>query len=125
MTASAGNMAQGLAANAKRLGCPCTTVVPEHAPAAKLEAIERLGGRIIKVPFPEWWQIIESSECPQAAGYFVHPVLDQRVVAGNSTSKAAASHTRTHQLRPTRAASVTSSCVPRSSPHSNAPAAPH
>jgi threonine dehydratase len=31
-TASAGNMAQGVAWNARRLGVPCTVVVPEHAP---------------------------------------------------------------------------------------------
>src|SRR5439155_24105326 len=31
-TASAGNMAQGVAGNARRLGVPCTVVVPEHAP---------------------------------------------------------------------------------------------
>src|SRR5512142_2260449 len=36
-TASAGNMAQGVAWNAKRLGIPCTVVVPEGAPRAKLD----------------------------------------------------------------------------------------
>ena len=87
VTASAGNMAQGLAANAKRLGCPCTTVVPDHAPRSKLEATERLGCRIIKVPFEEWWKILETSDCPQVKGHFIHPVLDQRVVIGNSTRK--------------------------------------
>jgi len=32
-TASAGNMAQGVAWNARRLGVPCAVVVPDHAPA--------------------------------------------------------------------------------------------
>src|SRR5262245_15640414 len=32
VTASAGNMAQGVAWNARLLGVPCTVVVPEHAP---------------------------------------------------------------------------------------------
>ena len=41
-TASAGNMAQGVAWNARRLGIPCTVVVPDHAPQAKLGAIERV-----------------------------------------------------------------------------------
>src|SRR5207247_5311530 len=44
-TASAGNMAQGVAWNAKRLGVPCTVVVPDGAPATKIAAIEWLGGR--------------------------------------------------------------------------------
>src|SRR4249919_560359 len=50
-TASAGNMAQGVAWVARTLGVPCTVVAPDHAPAAKLEAIARLGGRTILVPF--------------------------------------------------------------------------
>ena len=41
-TASAGNMAQGLAWHARRLGIACTAVVPETAPQAKLSAITRL-----------------------------------------------------------------------------------
>src|SRR5947209_19824650 len=50
-TASAGNMAQGVAWCARKLGLPCTVVVPDTAPAAKRAAIERLGGRIVPVPF--------------------------------------------------------------------------
>ena len=56
VTASAGNMAQGVAWNARRLGVPCTVVAPEHAPDAKVREVERLGGRVLKVPFDEWWQ---------------------------------------------------------------------
>src|SRR6185503_6671800 len=48
-TCSAGNMAQGVAWNARRLGIPSTAVVPDHAPETKLTAIKRLGGEIIKV----------------------------------------------------------------------------
>src|SRR5580765_3860507 len=57
-TASAGNMAQGVAWNARRLGIACTVVVPNHAPETKLAAIRRLSGEIIKVPFDEWWEIL-------------------------------------------------------------------
>ena len=46
VTASAGNMAQGVAWAARTLGVPATIVVPEHAPEAKLAAIARLGGRV-------------------------------------------------------------------------------
>src|SRR5258708_36736302 len=56
-TASAGNMAQGVAWNARKLGIPCTVVVPDHAPETKLAAITRLGAKYIKVPFEEWWQV--------------------------------------------------------------------
>src|SRR5260221_7789344 len=41
-TASAGNMAQGLAWSARRRGVRCSVVVPDTAPAAKLAGIRRL-----------------------------------------------------------------------------------
>jgi threonine dehydratase len=84
-TASAGNMAQAVAWNARRLGIPCTVVVPDHAPEAKLAAITRLGGVIFKIPFDQWWQIIVSHSFEGMAGLFVHPVSDPRVMAGNGT----------------------------------------
>src|SRR5436853_5975859 len=59
LTASAGNMAQGVAWVARRLGIPCTVIAPETAPATKVKAIERLGGRVIGVPFERWWQTFE------------------------------------------------------------------
>ena len=84
-TASAGNMAQGVAWNARRLGLPCTVVVPDHAPQTKLDAIARLGGKVIKVTFDEWWQIILTHDHPGQAGYFIHPVSEPAVMAGNGT----------------------------------------
>src|ERR671919_698411 len=56
VTASAGNMAQGVAWCARDLGIPCTVVAPETAPKTKIKAIERLGGRVITVKFEEWWK---------------------------------------------------------------------
>src|SRR5688500_6529160 len=56
LTASAGNMAQGVAWVARRLGVPATVVAPDTAPATKIAAIERLGARLIRVPFDVWWQ---------------------------------------------------------------------
>jgi len=84
-TASAGNMAQGVAWHARRLGIPCTVVVPDHAPETKLAAITRLGARFIKVPFDEWWQVIVTRQYPGLEGLFVHPVSDPAVMAGNGT----------------------------------------
>jgi len=84
-TASAGNMAQGVAWSARELGVPAAVVVPEHAPATKLAAIERFGGRVIKVPFDRWWQVIVEHTYPGLDGLFIHPVSDQGVMAGNGT----------------------------------------
>ncbi|MDH4176970.1 MAG: pyridoxal-phosphate dependent enzyme, partial [Thermoleophilia bacterium] len=58
-TTSAGNMAQGVAWMARELGLEATVVAPDHAPAAKLDAIQRLGGRVVPVPFDRWWQAME------------------------------------------------------------------
>ena len=84
-TASAGNMAQGVAWNARRLNLPCTVIVPDHAPQTKLDAIERFGATIIKVTFDEWWNIIMSHHYPGQEGFFIHPVSNPAVMAGNGT----------------------------------------
>jgi threonine dehydratase len=84
-TASAGNMAQGVGWMARKLGIPFSVVVPDHAPATKLAAIERLGGSIVKVPFDEWWQVVTTHEFDGLDGFFVHPVSDPAVIAGNAT----------------------------------------
>jgi len=85
ITASAGNMAQGVAWCARALGVPCTVVVPDHAPPTKLAAIERLGGAIVKVPFDRWWRVLQERRFDGVAGWFVHPVSDPGVIAGNGT----------------------------------------
>jgi threonine dehydratase len=85
LTASAGNMAQGVAYAARLRGVPATIVVPDHAPATKLAAIARYGGRVIKVPYDEWWQVLVTGRYADEPGLFVHPVADDRVMAGNGT----------------------------------------
>ncbi|MEO9176224.1 MAG: threonine/serine dehydratase [Gaiellales bacterium] len=85
ITASAGNMAQGVAWGAKLRGIPCTVVVPDYAPKTKIAAIERLGGTVIPVPFADWWKAIQESRFPGLDGVFIHPVLDDAVMAGNGT----------------------------------------
>ena len=82
-TTSAGNMAQGVCWVARELGVPATVVAPDHAPRAKLDAIARLGGEVILVPFDTWWETMEKGTYPGLEGLFVHPVLDERVMAGN------------------------------------------
>ena len=78
VTVSAGNMAQGVAWAARELGVPATIVAPEQAPQTKLDAIERLGGRVVKVPYERWWEIMTTSRFDGAEGLFVHPVQDER-----------------------------------------------
>ena len=84
-TASAGNMAQGVAFGARELGVPCTVVVPEQAPQTKIDAITRLGGRSVKLPYAEWWQVLVDHGRAGMKGRFIHPVSDPLVIAGNAT----------------------------------------
>jgi threonine dehydratase len=85
LTASAGNMAQGVAYAARLRGVPATIVVPEHAPQTKIDAIERYGGRVIRVPYEEWWQVLVTGRYEGAEGLFIHPVDNDLVMAGNGT----------------------------------------
>ncbi len=85
VTTSAGNMAQGVAWMARELGVPATTVVPHNASMSKLAAVERLGGRIVRVSREEWWSAMEAGQAEGVEGYFVHPVRDDAVMAGNGT----------------------------------------
>jgi threonine dehydratase len=84
-TASAGNMAQGVAWCARERGVRCRVIVPEQAPRAKTDAIERLGGEVIRKPFDEWWKTMIDHGAPGMEGLFVHPFADESVMAGNGT----------------------------------------
>jgi threonine dehydratase len=85
LTASAGNMAQGVAWCARERGVPCTVIAPDTAPPAKLTAIERLGGRVILATFERWWQTFRDRSYPGVDGTFIHAFDDPRVIAGNGT----------------------------------------
>jgi threonine dehydratase len=85
LTASAGNMAQGVAFCARRMGIRATIVAPETAPATKISAVERMGGRVIKVPFAEWWRTFETRSYPGVEATFIHAFDDLDVMAGNGT----------------------------------------
>jgi len=85
VTASAGNMAQGVAWCARELRVPCTVIAPSSAPDTKVNAIERLGGHVIKVSFDEWWRAFEQRGVPGVDGTFIHSFDDPHVMAGNGT----------------------------------------
>jgi len=84
-TASAGNMARAVAWLARRHGVPATMVVPDSAPAAKLELVRSLGARVIRVPFAEWWHTMEEGGHPDLPGAFLHPCASRPMMAGDGT----------------------------------------
>jgi threonine dehydratase len=85
VTASAGNMAQGVAWAAREAGVPARVICPEGAPRAKLDRIEALGGEVFPVTHEEWWQAMLDRGRDGVDGLFVHPVADEAVMAGNGT----------------------------------------
>jgi threonine dehydratase len=85
VTASAGNMAQGVAWAAREAGVRARIVAPEQAPRAKLDRVEELGGEVLLVPHEVWWQTMVDHGHPDVPGRFIHPVEDELVMAGNGT----------------------------------------
>ena len=85
VTASAGNMGQGVAWAAREVGVPARVVVPAEAPRAKLDRIEALGAEVVPVTYEEWWQAMVDRGRQGVEGLFVHPVADEAVMAGNGT----------------------------------------
>ena len=85
-TVSAGNAAQGVAFAARRAGAPCSVMVMDTAPQTKIDAIERLGARIVRVTYDEAWQTVEQHHSDRMEGTFVHPFDDDRFIAGNGTA---------------------------------------
>jgi threonine dehydratase len=84
-TASAGNMAQGVAWWARELGVRCTVVLPDTAPETKIAAIRRLGGEMIPVTFDEWHEVFRTRRFEGLDGLHVHAFSDDAVMAGNGT----------------------------------------
>ena len=84
-TISAGNAGQGVAYAARQAGVPCTVIVIETAPAAKIERMRALGARLIPVPYDVAWQTLEARSYPGVDGAFVHPFDDHDFIAGHGT----------------------------------------
>ena len=85
-TVSAGNAAQGVALAARKAGVPCKVLVIDAAPAAKLEAVRRLGGEIVKASYDECWKALADRAHPAMNGAFVHPFEDDEFIAGNASA---------------------------------------
>lgn len=85
-TVSAGNAAQGVALAARNAGRRCSVLVMDTAPAAKLDAIRRLGATIVQAPYEECWRAVETHASDRMTGRFVHPFDDDDFISGNGTA---------------------------------------
>jgi threonine dehydratase len=84
-TVSAGNAAQGVALAARHAGAPCSVMVMDTAPQAKIGAIRRLGATVISATYDECWETVEQHHSSRMTGRFVHPFDDDHFIAGNGT----------------------------------------
>jgi len=85
VTASAGNMAQGLAWAAREAGVPARVIAPADAPRAKLDRVAALGAELIPVTHEEWWEAMVDRGREGVDGLFVAPAAEEAVIAGNGT----------------------------------------
>lgn len=84
-TISAGNAGQGVAYAARKAGVPCTVVVIETAPQAKVDRMRALGAKLLLVPFEKAWQALDDRAFPGVDGTFIHPFDDHNFIAGHAT----------------------------------------
>ena len=63
----------------REFGLTATIAVPEHAPEAKLSAIERLGGKVVKLPYDDWWRAMVSAASAPARALALAMARDRLV----------------------------------------------
>jgi threonine dehydratase len=86
IAASAGNHAQGVAIAAAQRGIPCTIVMPETAPLAKVVATQGYGATVVLDGFTNDDAYQRSLELQVESGAtFIHPFDDPDIIAGQGT----------------------------------------
>ena len=83
-TSSAGNMAQGVAYTARAIDVPAVVYMPDTAPQAKIDNVQRYGGEVRMLPVMEWAEVFRDRRNPGASGVYIHPYSDPLVMAGNA-----------------------------------------
>ena len=84
VTHSSGNHAQALAWAARAAGVPAVIVMPDNAPAVKVEATRALGAEVVLVPIGERETAAEEVRRERGAT-MVPPYDDAAVIAGQGT----------------------------------------
>jgi threonine dehydratase len=74
-----------VALGARHAGISCSVMVSDTAPLVKVDAIRRLGARIVPASYDECWRTVEAHGSSRMHGYFIHPFDDDRFMAGNAT----------------------------------------
>ncbi|MBC6441461.1 MAG: threonine/serine dehydratase [Rhodospirillales bacterium] len=84
---SSGNHAQGVAAAAHMSGAPAVIVMPEDAPAIKIENTRAWGAEIVTYPRHDADREVIAAEIAEERGlYLVKPYDDNDIIAGQGTT---------------------------------------
>lgn len=85
VTASAGNFAPALALAAKSRQVRMTCHAPEATAKVKLDALHRLGVRVVSHPTQDWWSIMQTRDTDPHEGLFIHPASEIDGIIGNGS----------------------------------------
>ena len=93
IAASAGNHAQGVALSAQKLGIKALIVMPRTTPGIKVEAVRRMGARVVLFGDTYDEACEHARELAKENGMtFIHPYDDPDVIAGQGTIAAEILH---------------------------------
>jgi threonine dehydratase len=84
-TFSAGNTALALAFAARRHGVTCRSLLPDYAPAKKVDGLREQGVDTVLVPFPRLADYIFSAGWRSEPWTFLHPWTEPRMIEGHAT----------------------------------------
>jgi threonine dehydratase len=84
-TVSAGNTAQALAWSGRYFGVPARSLMPETAPATKVEAVRRYGGEPVLVPMEELFRFLREHGWEDQPYCFIHPWTNRDLMIGHGT----------------------------------------
>lgn len=84
-TVSSGNMAIAMAIAAERAGVPMVAWMYDHAPRAKIAAVESHGGTVRIVSDEVWWSFALGAAVPPGDECYIYTVTDQAVIDGHGT----------------------------------------
>jgi len=84
-TVSAGNTAKALAWTGRHFGVQARSLMPEHAPRTKIEAVRALGGEVVLAPVDEVFAFLKGRAWEAEPYAFVHPWIERQVMVGHGT----------------------------------------
>lgn len=84
-TVSAGNTAKALAWSGRHFGVEARSLMPDHAPRTKIDAVEAYGGTAVLRPMPEVFEFLKGAGWEDEPYAFVHPWIGRDVLIGHGT----------------------------------------